>query len=291
MMESKSSLTFSFCGDYEVNALSLVKVIGSLLDMSKIVAETEFPDAEFTMNVKAVTQGSLKFDFVAVVSQATKTIFSAGAMSYAANLIEVLGSFFAIKKALKGNRPQKVEQRDGKTFITTNEGLYIEAHAGANIYFNDNRIDRSVSRVFEAAQESGGATGVTVTTDRTVEITRDEFDICAKDVDLTCISDDCITTIRSKEMLFVRQPDFTGGLKWKFIGDQNISASVLDDDFMERVRNGKVDINSKTYIIADVQVKIPKKSNGLPDPSRTTYDVLKVYEVHSVGEGQTKLDI
>jgi len=290
-MENKSSLTFSFCGDYEVNALSLVKVIGALLDMSKIVAEAEFPDAEFTMNVKAITQGSLKFDFVAVMSQATQTIFSSGAMSYAANLIEVLGSFFAIKKALKGKSPQKVEERDGKTFITTNEGLYIEAHAGANIYFNDNRIDRSVSQVFEAAQESGGATGVTVTTDRTVEITRDEFDVCAKYVDFDCIDEDYITTIRSKEVLFVRQPDFTGGLKWKFTGDQNISASVLDDDFMERVRNGSVDMNSKTYIIADVKVKIPKKINGLPDPSRTVYDVLKVHEIHTIGEGQTKLEI
>jgi len=97
--------------------------------------------------------------------------------------------------------------------------------------------------------------------------------------------------LRQKETLFVRQPDFTGGLKWKFSGAQNISASVLDENFIARLHNGDIVMNGKTYIIADVQVKVPIKSDGLPDPDRTTYDILKVYEVHTVGEGQTKLEI
>ena len=270
--------------------LSLVKVIGALLDMSRVVAEREFPETQFTLNVKAITQVSLKFDFVAV-AQAAQTLLSPDSMSYASSLIDVLGATFSIKKVLKGKKPRTVERKDDKIIIENNEGLHIEAPVGAAIYFNDNRIDRSVTQIFEAAQESGGATGVKVTTDRTVEISREEFEICAQNIDLDCILDDCITSIRYKETLFVRQPDFTGNLKWKFTGDQNISASVLDEDFKERVRNGDVSMTSKTYIIADVQVKIPRKNDGLPDPTKTTYEILKVHEIHTVDESQIHLDM
>ena len=286
-METKSSLTFSFCGDYEVNAMSLVKVIGALMDMSRAVAEREFPDTTFTLKVKAITTGSLKFDFVAV-AQAAQTLFAPDTLSYASNLIDILCASFSIKKALKGKKPRRVDQKDDKIIIENSEGLRIEAPVGAGIYFIDNRIDRAASNAIEAAQESGGATGLTVQAEQVVEIGRDEFEVCSKPIDLDFV-DTCITALRQKETLFVRQPDFTGDAKWKFTGDQNISAYVLDENFMDQVRSGAVAMTSKTYIVADIQVRTPRKPDGLPDTTKTTYEILKVHEVHTVGEDQMVL--
>lgn len=288
-MMNKSSLTFTFEGDYEVNALSLVQVIGSLMDMSKVVAEREYPDTSFTMNVKAVTQGSLKFDFV-VVEHMAQTLLSPDVVSYASNMISVLSSFFSIKKMLKGKKPNSVEEHGDKIIIENSEGLRIEAPAAANIYFTDNRVDKSVTQVFEAAKNSGGATAVSVTTDKTFEISRDEFDVCSQRIEFDCC-DNCIKTIRKGEILFVRQPDFTGNLKWKFTGDQNISAAMLDSDFKKKVQSGKINLNAKSYIIADVQVTVPLNLNGTPDTERTIYEILTVKEIHTSGEGQLKFDI
>lgn len=288
-MGNRSSLTFTFEGDYEVNAISLVQVIGSLMDLSRAVAEREYPDTAFTMNVKAVTQGSLKFDFV-VVEHMAQTLLSPDVVSYASSMIDILSSFFSIKKMLRGKKPNSIEEHVDKIIIENSEGLHIEAPAGASLYFTDNRVDNSVTQVFEAAKNSGGATAVSVKAGKTIEISRDEFDICAQRIDLDC-TDNCIKVVRENEILFVRQPDFTGNLKWKFTGDQNISASMLDAEFKRKVQSGEINLNAKTYIIADVQVTVPLKPNGTPDTERTDYEILLVKEIHTPGEGQLKFDV
>ena len=201
-MWNKSSLTFTFEGDYEVNALSLIQVIGALMDMSKVVTEREYPETAFSMKVKAITQGSLKFDFV-VVEHMAQTLLSPDIVSYASNMIDILSSFFSIKKMLRGKKPSSIEEHGNKIIIENSEGLRIEAPAGASLYFADNRVDNSVTQVFEAAKNSGGATAVSVTTDKTVEISREEFDLCAQRIDLDC-NENCIKSIRKDEILFVR---------------------------------------------------------------------------------------
>lgn len=289
-MENKSNLTFSFCGDYEVNALSLSNAITSLVEISSTIAEREFPDIEFRMSVKAVAPGSLNFDFVAAAIVAAQTLFSPSCTEYAANLISVVSAVFSIKKFLKGRPPQNTEKVDEKIIITNSEGLKIEAPKSAGVYFIDNRIDKSITNIISSARISEGVTGIAVNANGLVEISRDEFEACSEEIKIEDTRGS-LTKVREREILFIRQADFSGDLKWKFKWDQNITAAVLDSDFLKRVKSGEIGINAKTYIIADVEVKIYLGLDEIPDDSKPTYNIKKVHSVCTVGEEQTKIEI
>lgn len=297
-MEDKSSLTFSFCGDYEVNALSLANTITSLVEISTAVAEREFPNVHFRMSVRAITPGSLRFDFLAAVipSLVSLNLFSSDKIEYASNLIDLISNAFSIKKFLKNKFPKKKEQHGEKIVITNADGKKMEIPIAAGVYFIDPRIDNSITKIINTAKESDGTTGISVSPHSSnhsdmVQINREDFEDCSVEIPIPESEEKTIVSIRRNEVLYVRQADFYGGLKWRFKGDQNIVAEILDEEFKKKVQSGAILFGSKTYIIADVQVTVTINSDGAPNTSKPTYEILKVHEIHTVAENQLKLDI
>jgi len=294
-MENKSSLTFSFCGDYEVSALSVSRAIESLVELSTVIAEKEYPGVEFRLTVKAVKPGSLEFEFVAAAALALQTLLSPENVTYAASLIEIMSAVFQIKHFLKGERPKSKEDAGEKIIIAHPDGGTLEVPKGAGVYFFDNRIDRSVTNIINAAKLSEGVTGIAVDANGKIEIPRDDFDSCLKEfsIDVSTVEVEPLVVMRPKEILFIRQADFSGELKWRFkgAGAENIVASVLDERFLDRVISGVQEIRAKMYLVADVRVTIQFGPDKMPDESKCTYEVLKVHSVGIPGEGQTELDI
>ena len=295
-MDSKSSLTFSFCGDYEVSALSVSRAIDSLVTLSSTVAEKEYPDVEFRLSVRAVNLGSLEFEFVATAMAALQTVLAPESVAYAAGIIDIMAATFKIKNFLKGKSPKSKVDVGADTVITHPNGSVLKVPKGAgNIYFIDNRIDRSITNIINAAKLSDGVTGIAIDAKDRVEIRQEDFEECSKEIDMNIqVSQfEPLVAIRSKEILFIRQADFSGELKWRFkgAGSENIVASILDEQFVESVKSGIQGIRAKMYLIADVRVTMQLTPDGLPDESRCTYDILKVHSVHIPGDGQEKIDI
>lgn len=286
-METKFSLTFSFCGSRDVTALSVAKAIAYLVELTEAIAENEYPDVEFRMSVAAVTPGSLKFDFLAAASVA-ESLLQPDAVSYAANLISVASSAFSIKKFLRGKPPKKRETEEAGITITNTDGATVTFPAGAGVYFVDNRVDKSITNIINAAKVSDGVTGIAVEADgKRVHIGKADFEECGEEIDIERQDTETMEYIRRHEVLFVRQADFMGGLKWRFTGDQNISADVTGTDFLKKVHSGEVQISAKTYIVADVLVKITLNDDGSPNERvKPSHTVVKVQEIHSTDEGQ-----
>lgn len=88
-------ITFTFEGNYEVDALSVAKAIQSLVEISTISASHNYPDVEFRLSVKAIALGSLKFAFSAV-AQAAQTLFTPESINYSKNLMESVKTAFEI---------------------------------------------------------------------------------------------------------------------------------------------------------------------------------------------------
>ena len=57
-MESKSSLTFTFQGDHEVDAISIVTAMQGLIKISNEIAKQNYPDVEFRLAVRALVPES-----------------------------------------------------------------------------------------------------------------------------------------------------------------------------------------------------------------------------------------
>lgn len=293
MMEDKSSLTFSFCGDYEVNATSLCCAITSLVEISETIAEIEFPDVDFDMSVRAMRPGSLIFDFVAT-ADFVKNMLTKDNIEFAAALLSGVSSAFAIKQFLKGENPKSVKSEEDTITIENPEGSKIIVPKTAGAYFINSNIDLSVTNAVKSAGMAKGVTGLKIQAENnTVEIPKAEFEECSKRIEIN--DDEHIRTfIRERETLFIRQPDFSGGLKWKFTGVEdipNITASMLDDSFNEHVQKGEIAFTGKTYIIADIRVKRYLNLDGSPSAAKPSYEVLKVHDVCTAGEGQTKLNV
>lgn len=295
-MEEKSSLTFSFCGDNEVSALAVSDAIKSLVELSTVIYEKEYPNVEFRLTVRAVNPGSLEFVFSAA-ALVTGALLSPENVNYATNLISVMGAVFSVKKFLVGKAPQSVKREHNRTVVINANGVKGEFPVGAGIYFVDNRVDNSVRNIINCASLSDGVTGISIDANGRVEIPRKEFEDCSKKLDFNLLEDaaelEPIVSMSYKQVLFIRQVDFSGDLKWKFTGinDENITASILDEDFMDKVRSGVQNLNATMYLIADVRSTVHILENGKPDKARCTYEITKVHSIKSPGDGQIKFNI
>ena len=295
-MEGKSCLTFSFCGDNEVSALAVSDAIKSLVELSTVIYEKEYPDVEFRLTVRAVNPGSLEFVFSAAAF-VTGTLLSPENVNYAADLISVMGATFSIKKFLAGKPPKSVKRENGRTVVINANGIKGEFPVGAGVFFVDNRVDNSVRNIINCASLSDGVTGISIDANGKIEISREEFDDCFQKLELDLLEDksdvEPIVSMSYKQVLFIRQVDFSGDLKWRFtrINDENITASILDKDFMEKVHSGGQNINANMYLIADVQSTVHILENGRPDKSKCTYEIIKVHSIKSPGDGQITFDV
>lgn len=290
-MQDKGVLKFSFDGGYEVNALALSCAIVSLVDISKKIADSEFPNVDFKMTVCAVRPGSLEFEFCAEVSEAFRNMFTKENLEFAGSLLGAVAASFEIKKFLQGRKPQKVEKENDKIVITRQNGDKIEAPKEAALYFSDVAIDQSVTNLIRAADLSSETSGITVQVSQgEVTIPREDFEGCSNTIDFEA-EDRVLRQVRRREVLYVRQASFTDNLQWRFTGDQKIRADVLDMEFMERVKAGEINVNSKTYLVADVEVIVPLGKDGLPSGKQPTYNVLKVHEVHTAAEEVPQMNI
>lgn len=291
MMENKNSLTFSFCGDYEVNARAVSTAISSLVDLSTAIAEKAYPDVEFRLSVRAIRPGSLEFDFTAAAI-VLQPLLSSETISYAANMITVMAAAFKIKKFLKGTSPKSKSENDGTLIITRNDGSKLEIPSKAGVYFIDNRIDKSITNIIESVRVYDGVTGISIESDDRVEIKKEDFDACSKEIPLDIDDEtDTFVTVRRNEVLFIRQADLTGELKWRFTGAENITAKILDDRFVSRVKTGQQSIKAGMYIVADVRVTMKLGPDNLPDENKRLYEVVRVHSINVPGEGQLKLDV
>lgn len=288
-MDVKSGLTFTFCGDYEVDAKTVSQAISSLVDISTVAAERQYPDVEFRLSVRALAPGSLEFDFVAAAT-IVQNLFSQENINYAKSLIELISTAFSIKKFLKNQKPESIKPDGNAIVIKHPNGSQISVPKAAGIYFFDSRIDNSITNIINSAKLSNGVTGISVHGENEIKITRAEFEDCSQEIDLE-LQRDKIVTVRKNETLFIRQADFSGELKWRFRSDKNFAADILDKAFLNRVKTGSQTISSKTYIVADVRVTMIMGIDGVPDETGCTYEILKVHSVGIPGEGQEKFEV
>lgn len=290
MKHDISNLTFSFCGDYEVDALSVSKAISSLVEISKIIADREYPNVEFRLSVKAIQPGSLEFCFIAAAAY-LQTLLLPGNIEYAANLISLISSMFSIKHFLKRKKPKSVIEEKNSIKIISLSGAQLELPKGAGVYFVDQRVDNSISNIFQNAKLSEGISGISIkpSNGQTVHIPKQDFELCSMPIEN---EEEEIRVLRKDEILYVRQPDLSGDRQWIFKSDKFLHAEIKDNNFLEKVRAG-IPMSARTYLIADIEMVMKKGLDGLPDENKTKYSVIRVKSIHQPQdtqiEGQTKL--
>lgn len=295
-MENKSSLTFTFEGDYEVDALSIVTAMQGLIKISNEIAVQNYPGVEFRLAIRGVAPGSLSFDFVALAGMAS-SLFTPGNIEYAKNLIDCIKTSFDIKHFLKGTLPKSKKTVGEAIIIENKDGSKMTIPVSNSVYLINPTIDQSITGIFAESAKSPGVSGVTITHGESkVEIPAMDFPALSEKIDICQITEESapaenqkITVNRSNEILYIRKPDLLLNTKWEFKSDKYITADVEDVAFLESVHSGRQSIVAKMYIVADVRVVMEIGSDGLPDESSCKYTVVKVHDVCIPGDGQLSL--
>lgn len=282
------SLKFTFEGDYEVDALSVAKAIESLVELSSLTANYNYPDVQFRLAIKAITPGSLNLVFLAV-SQAAQTFLTPTGIQYAKTLMETIKIFFDLKKFFKGQQPKKTIQIKDRIEVENADGCKLSIPTAAGVYFIDQRIDNSISNIFNSALGSPNVTGITLTQNNggTVHVEASEFQTCAVPIKIEdAVLTKEIESERTNEILYVRQPDLLGERQWGLKSDKYIYADIADVTFLNAVKSGSQPIVAKMYIVADMKVTMQLGNDGLPDENKCHYVITKVHSVHIPEEGQ-----
>lgn len=295
-MENKSSLTFTFEGDYEVDAVSVVTAMQSMIKISNEIAKQNYPGVEFRLAIRGLAPGSLSFDFVALANMANN-LFTPGNIEYAKNLIDCIKTSFDIKHFLKGSLPKSKKTVGESIIIENKDGSKMTIPVSNAAYLINPVIDQSITGIFSESAKSYGVSGVTIAHGESkVEIPAKDFLALSEKIDVIQISDEPapseerrITVNRPNEILYISKPDLLLNTKWEFKSDKYITADVEDVAFLESVHSGKQSIVAKMYIVADVRVVMGIGSDGLPDESSCKYTVVKVHDVCIPGEGQLSL--
>ncbi|MEO0406615.1 MAG: hypothetical protein AAF289_04610 [Cyanobacteria bacterium P01_A01_bin.135] len=93
------------------------------------------------------------------------------------------------------------------------------------------------------------------------------------------------TTNVNELILKVKKPDYLGSSMWEFKLDKNISASISDEEWLERFRNREITLLPGDSIRAQVQITINYDKDG--EVISQDYDVVEVLEErHPLGYGK-----
>jgi len=286
MVLSRERLSFTFEGGYEVDALTVSKTIDNLVNIMSITAQAEYPEVVFRLSISAVKPGSLDIDFNAI-TESLKNIFTEENVTCASNIVKLFISFFDIKKHLKSKKPRSVEQ-DGEVIkVVNNEGNSISVPKGTNIYFNNYKIDNYISGVFSAVSSSNNVDGVSLFTDSTGKLAFSKDDLTELSNPIPdLIEPSTQKIIMRTDTLYIKKPDLLGDSMWTFESDRQISAEIIDNDFISRIRSAEIKVCAGMSITVEMEVRYDLDKDNMPDPKSYKYKIVRVLETYIPGEGQ-----
>lgn len=113
------------------------------------------------------------------------------------------------------------------------------------------------------------------------------FDIVPEDVESLVTKEEIINEIT--QTLQVKKPDYLGESMWEFRHTKNFSAKILDEEWLKKFQNRKVDIRPGDSIKAKLKVKVKYGFDN--KVISETYDIIEVLAVlPKPGIDQTSLD-
>lgn len=261
------------------NSIDLDTLMSSLSGAAKAYKATlsaTYADqgAEIGLNVKAFAPGSVEVMLESVVNAAPAIApMLPNVISSTKTFLEIV----KLKKELKGEKPQSVEQKGKTTKIINHDGeTHYHDSTVYNLYLNNPVIDAGLTSMFTALKGSDRPAVSFGAAQEHVQI--EECDYEAMN---TSVVDELAEAEYRKlestveEQLLLKSPDFIGDAKWDFYYDTKIIHATIDDEtFMDSVRRGKIKLFAGVKI--PVKMKIEVFLNDKLETVKKKYTILEV---------------
>lgn len=272
--------------DGEGHEVDLNTLLSSLMGFSTAIHEIQRginPEAPVQIKVKALEQGSFLV-FLGIhapeILAAVRTFFTKENLSLGAEILGALVSVIDIKKHLKGDKPERIENTNAHTVIIENkEGQVIQVNTSVfNLYANNPNIDKNISKAFEAASTDENITSIDITDSDDkpyVSVPKSNFKELSSPSEH--ITDKVRVITRAGVHLNAIKLSWEQNIKWSFIFEGNkINADVEDPDFYKQIDQGMQFAKGDT-MRADIEIR-QEFDEGANAWINKSYKVVKVHE-------------
>lgn len=204
-------------------------------------------------------------------------------------IIGTFAALFGLRKALKGEPPKEVTQKDEFVQIQSNSGnTIIIDQRTYNAYFNNPKVNEALTKTFKTLESDPSITEFEITDEKEVpivEVKREEFHAMALS---STVPQAQTQSIIKRASLYIIKPSFERTLKWDVVyaGDK-LAMSMNDEQFLNRIDKGErfakgdmlevelqidqvLDRNIGTYINKSYQIN--KVLDHTPRPEQTNFD-------------------
>ena len=242
--ESIESFKVSFGGDNSIDAETFTKSINNTIELIKESANAIDPSCFLRLEIKANQKGSFETIIDAIVRHKDDLLATT---SIAGNFIQGFVNLILIKKHLRGRKAKKIESNEKETAIQNqeNEILKVPKEIG-KAYFENNKIDNLIVNQFTILTDRSS---YSITTENNkVTIDRNSYE----DMRQALVDENPeARTIKQKPVeveLLLKRPDLLGDSKWQFVYNKTIEAKIEDEEFLEKVRRGRVSVRAGVKI-------------------------------------------
>jgi hypothetical protein len=279
LTQSRASFSFHLDGDNEIDAILLSRTINDVVQLTKLAAKEEDPEAYMKMNVTAFRNGSFQIDFSAICEQAINLL---PAIPQAANLassaVATVKGYLEIKKLLKGKAPKTITQTSEETAEVENAyGEKALVPKSSTVIINNSTIDQLAINISGYAQAHNPSGGFSISTPAGMVACSAE-DVANMTKPLPITSEVLCKRLRREAELLIKKADVLGNSSWEFILDDHVIRARVDDDFfMEQVHSGAVTIKANDYVSATLEVYVELDDFGKPVENSEKYNVVKIH--------------
>ncbi len=271
-IESVESFKVSFGGNTSINAETFAKSINNTIELIKESANAIDPSCFLRLEIKANQEGSFETIIDAIVRHKDDLLSTT---SIAGNIIQGFLNFLLIKEHLKGRKARKIESNDKETAIQNQDNQVIKVHKEiGNAYFQNNKIDNLIVNQFSILADRPS---YSITTENNkIIINQDSYDNMRQAV---VDENFVVKTIKQKPIeveLLLKKPDLLGDSKWQFVYNKTIDAKIEDEDFLEKVRKGRISVRAgvKVPCLMEIEYDLTDRLDIIQKSER--YNIKKI---------------
>lgn len=267
--------------EIDVNVL-----INSLLYTSNLIQEINKEldtNKKIDVKIKALEKGSFEIH-IELVESILKTIFSSENISYADNIISVIGGLYGFASFLKGNKPQQItEIKDNHVTITNVNGDQTTISNNVyNIYMSNESVRKTISKQFSSLESTQEVDSFEILDwqENTISIIDAEnFPELSSLRDPFESEHENLIEIKEGQKLLIIRPSFSKDLKWDLVyKGTRISAFMKDDELIKAIDRGD-HFSKGDLMVVDMEItKYYDKDLGAHMITKDSYKILKFIE-------------
>ncbi|MGN0595764.1 MAG: hypothetical protein ACI4J1_00340 [Ruminiclostridium sp.] len=229
------------------------------------------------MKVVAAKEGSLEVEIASLATLAV-TFLTPENIQYVKTTLDTIKEWFGIMLHLKGEKPQSVESTGDEVIIKNNQGYVFNASIKGSEILKNNTIQNLIVNIGSQLNENKR---------NSFRIKDDNGEIFSIETDgieqisnpIPNLHETKIIHVETKTTVQVVKPVLKGKSKWDFYTNKTISASIEDEEWLERFQNGEITLFAGIQFEVLLHTEYQVDQYGSPVLNSEKYSIKRIIRI------------